>query len=337
MTPTLLRAAHTILLPAFADTGLSDSIRHFLANGGCSILIGETRDEYVSRVMSRQRRHEEQAEDLYNLTRLAKNYCLEMIIAIDQEIGGICRMHDLVPAFPAADKLPQLATYEFHSISATIARRSKDLGINCFLSPILDLVTGPNPWLEDRTWTRDPIELARISCTFIKAVQQEGVIACAKHFPGYGTIERDPAIDAEARNDQQLAVCHENMDIFKQAISSGVAMIMAGPAIVSSLDPEQPASTSPLIIGSLKDTLGFTGVVVSDDLDAQATLLGRSLADTAIQSLNSGCDLLLVADAGATLKELPAAISRAVSEGVLSEQRLLQAAESVQSLAGDYE
>lgn len=336
MTPILGKAAHSVLLPAFSTNRLSDSVKQFLANGGCSILIGETREEYLARRMSDRRRATERAEDLIRLTQEAKSYSPETIVAVDQEIGGICRLHDLAPPFPAPGELVETATEDFRSLSTQVGIAAKDLGINCFLAPILDLVTGTNPWLKDRVWTQNPRELTRLSCAFIAGIQQAGVIACAKHFPGYGTIELDPAIDERARNAQPLHACKENIAIFRDAIAQGVEMIMAGPAIVNALDPDQPTSTSPSVIATLKNDLGFTGVVVSDDLDAKATLLGRSLAETAIQSLTSGCDLLLVAADGNTLSKLSSAICKAIEDGILPEKRLLQAAESVRSLAGKY-
>jgi len=336
MTPTLRKAAHTVLLPAFADTRLSEGVKRFLDNGGYSILIGESREEYIARTMSRTRRANETAETLSKLTNQAKSYRPEIIVAVDQEISGICRLHDLVPPFPNAEALAEMTTKEFGSICFNIGHSARKLGINCFLAPILDLVSGSTPWLEGRTWTIDASQLTRISCAFIAGVQRAGLIACAKHFPGYGAIALDPAIDAGARNDQPLAACQENIAVFQSAINQGVDAIMCGPAIVSALDPAQPASTSPVIIGSLKNDLNFSGLVVSDDLDAKATLLGRSLTETAIQSLKSGCDLLLVGDSGDTLAELSRGICRAAETGLLSEERLLQAANSVQSLAGKY-
>lgn len=336
MTPTLRKAVHAVLLPAFADTRLSEGVKRFLDNGGCSILIGESREEYVARTMSELRRTNETAEDLTKLTSQAKSYRSDLIVAVDQEISGICRLHELVPSFPSASELAEMPTKEFGSISYHLGHKAKELGINCFLAPILDLVCGSNPWLEGRTWTNDVGELTRISCAFIGGLQRAGVIACAKHFPGYGEIEFDPAIDARASNDQPLAACQKNIAVFESAINHGVEMIMTGPAIVSALDPAQPASTSPLIIGALKNDLNFSGVVVSDDLDAKAALLGRSLTDTAIQSLNSGCDLLLVADSGNNIAELSTAICQAVAHGLLPEERLLQAADSVRSLARNY-
>lgn len=336
MTPTLRKAANAVLFPAFADSRLSDSVRRFLDHGGCSILLGETRQEYLAREMSEARHANETLEDIINLTSLAGSYSDEMIVAVDQELGGICRMHSLVPPFPDVADLANITTSQFHLICLDIATHARKLGINCFLAPILDLVSGRNPWLEGRTFTLEPAELTRISRSFITGVQQAGVIACAKHFPGYGAIERDPATDGRARSDQPLSACRENINIFQEAIHHGVEMVMCGPAIVSALDPHQPAATSPLVIDILKSELGFTGVVLSDDLDAKATLLGRSLTETAIRSLNSGCDLLLVADEGDVLSRLGEAICRAVEQGVLPEERLLAAAASVRTLAARY-
>lgn len=336
MSYTVKENAHTILLPAFANTQLSDAVKRFLSNGGKSILVGETREEYVAREMSLQRRMEETAETIMNLTSRAASLTGNVLVAVDHEIAGICRLHKLVPSFPEKGRIAEYSSNDFEALSAEIAIAAKALGINCFLGPILDIVTGKNPWLDDRTWSNNPVHVAKISSAYIRGLQANGIAATAKHFPGYSHIPLDPAVDSEARITQPEDSFASNFIPFADAIDSGVEIIMTGPAIVEAFDPERPASISPSIIRLLRQQFAFKGVIMSDDLDAKATLRGRPIPEIAVKALNAGTDLLMIADIDNHIDQVIEAIITAVDSGKTDRNRLNEAAKAVRSLAVKY-
>ena len=115
--------------------------------------------------------------------------------------------------------------------------------MNCFLAPILDVVTGNNPWLSGRTWTTNPKEIARVSSAYIRGIQQSGIAATAKHFPGFHDIPLDPAIESQAIVKGSFKP--EHLMPFQDAIQHQVEMIMVGPAIVEDLDANIPATLEP--------------------------------------------------------------------------------------------
>ena len=336
MSYTIRDNAHAVLIPAFADTSLSDAVKRFLANGGCSILVGESREEYVAREMSPERRQREKAGTIIDLVNDAKSLSGDLIVAVDHEISGICRLHDLVPPFPSGERINELSREELEDISAAVAAAAKGLGVNCFLGPILDVVTGENPWLEGRTWSTEPVAIAAVSSLYIRALQTAGIAAAAKHFPGYSVIERDPAVDPEARNSEPRHSFQDNLIPFVEAINSGVEIVMTGPAIVDAFDSQKAASISPAVIRVLREELGFNGVVMSDDLDAKAILRGKPLQRAAVEALKAGSDYLLIADTDDHIDLVGSAIVTAVESGDLDEGRLGEAAARVRSLAGKY-
>lgn len=336
MSFTIKENAHTVLLPAFASTELSDTVRRFLANGGCSILLGETREEYVAREMTLQRRQQETAEAIITVTGAASSLAGNTLVAVDQEIAGICRLHALLPSFPPREQIEEYSAAAFEKISATMALAAKSLGVNCFLGPVLDRVTGDNPWLVDRTWSRDAATIARISSAYIRGLQTNGIAAAAKHFPGYQRIALDPAIDSEARNTEPLASFEISCLPFADAITNGVEIIMTGPAIVEAFDANTAASTSPTVIGILREQQQFKGVVMSDDLDAKAILRGRPITQVAVEALNAGSDFLLIADMDDHVDQIASAITTAVHSGKLAESRLNDAAQKIRGLAAKY-
>ncbi|WP_147822584.1 glycoside hydrolase family 3 N-terminal domain-containing protein [Salidesulfovibrio onnuriiensis] len=336
MSHTLLENAHAVLFPAFSNLSLSDAVNRHLSSGGCSVLLGETRSEYVARKMSPGRMAEETVESFHEVTARAKGLAGSLLVAVDQEICGICRLHGLAPAFPSAAKLAGMEETEFEALAGRVAATARGLGINCFLSPILDCVTGVNPWLRNRTWSRDVSAIGALSSAFIRGVQRHGVAATAKHFPGYADIALDPAEEAEARSRVPRAVVEAGLGAFAQAVDAGVELVMLGPAIVEAVDPQCPASVSAATIALLRDRFGFDGVVMTDGLEAPATSLGRDVAEVAVDALNAGAEMLLVGDEGGKLDTLAARIVRAVDSGELPEERLQRAADRVRALSRRY-
>ena len=336
MSNQLSKDAHAVLFPAFDTLSLSHSILRFLDEGGCSILLGESRAEYVAREMSQKRVDDETAESFQSVTAKARGLADNLLVALDQEIAGICRLHELAPSFPTKENLETYSAKDFEELSREMARAAKDLGVNCFLAPILDMITGQNPWLKNRTWSTNPELVAKLSSAFIRGVQAEGVAATAKHFPGFHNIALDPAVEENAVVDEASTTFEAGFIPFRDAIVNGVEMVMVGPSIVEAFDAETPASISPNVIGMLKHEFGFKGVIMSDDLDAKATLRGSTVEEVAVKALQAGSDFLLLADIEDQVGRVASALSEAVKDGRLAEERLAEAAAKVRTLAAKY-
>jgi len=329
------RDAHTVLLPAIEYLFLCEHVERYLANGGCSILLGETREEYVARAMSTERKASETKDSFVRITRRVKELAGDAIIAVDQEIGGIDRLHSLVPQFFSADEWRTADLDAIESEAARLAESAKALGVNCFLAPILDVVTGENPWLHGRTISADPDVVGEVSSAFIRGVQSVGVAATAKHFPGHHHIPLDPAVNATALVHGDSAAYVPGFAPFSDPIRNGVELVMIGPAIVDAFDSDRPAGLSNAITTLLRNRFQFTGLVMSDGLEAPATRKNSSIPDVAIEALRAGCDLLLLS-AGPQLEEVASAICNAVARGTLPDHRLSEAASRVRALAAKY-
>ncbi|MES2434897.1 MAG: glycoside hydrolase family 3 N-terminal domain-containing protein [Pseudomonadota bacterium] len=333
---TLSENARAVLLPAFDGTALSDSTLRFLDQGGVSILIGESRAEYVARRMNDARRSTETTETFQRITSEARKRSGLLLTAVDQEMGGICRLHDLVPQFPSHADLAATSPEVIEALTKTIASDAAAMGVNVFLSPVLDVVTGANAWLHGRTWSTDPAIIASLSAAYIRGAQRGGVAATGKHFPGFSMTTADPAIDAAALCLTDAADIEAGLLPFRAAIAAGVEMIMVGPAIVAALDDQKAALRSVKVVQKLKRELGFTGIVMADDLDSQATMRGDTVAQVAIDALNAGCDFLLLADIGSQLQDVSVAIISAANAGHISAEALSLSADKVRALAAKY-
>lgn len=292
----LVEDCYRVLLPVVGDLHSSGWLEQLLRAGTRAVLLGETRAEYVAREMSSDRRTTETAEQIKDLVGVLVGHADDdLLVAIDQEPWGIRRLHDLVPPYPDAAAIAQLSPAEIRENAREVAKAAKACGISMFLSPVLDVLTGENPWLEGRTLSLAASHAAvgSIGAAYVAGTQASGVATVAKHFPGFPSLAKDPALHADTA--VPVGQWDERaLEPFDAVVRAGVAAVMIGPAIVEGIDKGEPASTSDTVVNLLRDRVGFPGLVVSDDLDAPATLNGRTLTATMIDSLRAGADLLLV-------------------------------------------
>lgn len=327
----ILRNAHAVLLPAISDLAIEPQLGEFLRGGGQAILLGETREEYLARKMSPRRRAEEGHDGMKAALRAIRNRYGPLLVAVDQELGGIKRLEGLVPDLPSAAYASRLSDQAIEDRAFACGAAAKAIGVTMFLAPILDVVTGSNPWLKGRNLGTNREVVGRIGAAYIRGVQKSGVVAVAKHFPGYSSLKGDPAL-TDVALDVDAAVVWANATPFARAIEAGVKAVMMGPARVTAIDEHNGVLASPSAIAALKRKFNFSGVVVTDDIDAPATLRGGSLEDIAVSALAAGADLLLLA-AGDHVSGLCAKIAQAVQNGRLSAERLHEAATRIRAMA----
>ena len=241
-------------------------------------------------------------------------------------------MHDLVPGYCAAAAYLKLPLTEIGENARAVAAAARELGVSMFLSPVLDVLDGENPWLAGRTLA-SPSHDAILGAVgaYVEGTQRAGVAAVAKHFPGFPRLDADPALvaDVAVRRGDWTA---SSLLPFEAVVRQGVAGVMLGPAVVEDLDAAEPASTSHHTVDCLRRQVQFGGLVVSDDLDAPATLKGRSLAETMTDSLRAGADLLLVGG-GEHLLEIVEGIHQSARVDRAFAERVHDAARRVQATA----
>lgn len=332
----LVRDAHAVFLPAIDDDSLPSHVAEHLASGGTSVLLGESRDEYVARKMSSDRQASETAAWFTGITTEIRNHAGgKALVAVDQELGGIQRLHGLATPLPSPADARLADSWSIKSAAARLADECSALGVNVVLSPIVDIVTGPNPWLSARTISSDEEIVSSVAASFVYGVQSSGrVAATAKHFPGHPSVPLDPAVDPTSLTVATRSDLDPSLNAFRATIDAGVSVVMTGPTLVPAFDPVHASSRSADTVHFLKTDMGFGGVVLSDDLDAPGTRRGRSIEETVVEALLAGVDWLLVA--GTTrLPNLVDAVLDAVEREHLSSARLHEAAHAVQTLTHD--
>ena len=201
------------------------------------------------------------------------------------------------------------------------AREARTLGVTWALAPVLDLdVNLENPIVGSRSFGGDPALVAKLGSAWIEACQQEGVLACAKHFPGHGRTSTDSHLERPSVRVTRHELMERDLVPFRAAIKAGVASVMTAHVAFPSLDPAgQPATLSMAIVRVLlRERLGFDGLVVTDKMDMRGLTSTVSEADAAVAALFAGCDLVLMpTDLDATVAALEEAIVAGTLDGEL--------------------
>ena len=251
----------------------------------------------------------------------------EAVRALTKEVRQRSRVPLLIAAdlergagqqFAGATGLPPLAaiaslddTDAVRRAARLTAREARTLGVNWDYAPVCDLDVLPeNPIVGTRSLGADPQRVASLATEWIRACQAEGVLACAKHFPGHGRTTTDSHIQLPRVDAPKKLLLDTDLVPFRAAIAAGVASVMTAHVAYPALDASQaPATLSREILHwLLREQLKFDGLVVTDALIMEGCLEGQSEGAAAVRALEAGCDLLLYpSDVDGVVRALDAA------------------------------
>jgi beta-N-acetylhexosaminidase len=326
-TDNLSSLAAAVLQPGFLGTTRPpDWVRRWLGEGLGGVVL------FARNVVD--------AEQVSALTAAMRAEKPDVLVAIDEEAGDVTRIESgrgsSRPgnlALGAIDD-PELTEAVARDLGAELAAA----GITLNYAPDADVNANPdNPVIGVRSFGADPALVARHTGAWVRGLQSAGVAACAKHFPGHGDTSVDSHLDVP-----RIAVSRARLDgcelpPFRAAIDAGVQAVMTGHLLVPAIDEEWPATLSRRVLTDLlRDELGFQGVVVTDGIEMRAVTDRYGLAGATVRALVAGADAICVGGEHATEADalrLRDAIARAVTTGVLPEERLVEAAKRVGLLA----
>lgn len=259
----------------------------------------------------------------WKLNRLQEASALPLLVAADFEGGTALRFAGGTP-FPTNMGVGaaggELDAYQMGRITALEGRT---VGIHLALAPVADVNSNPaNPIINTRSFGEDPRAVARLVAATIRGLQDHGMLATAKHFPGHGDTETDshialPVITADWARFDSLELVP-----FRAAVAAGVAVVMSAHIALPGLDSgrTRPATLAPTILtGILRDSLGFQGLTVTDALNMGGIVNGYGAGEAVVQAFLAGADLLIQpADPGVAIN----AMAEAVESGRISRERL---------------
>lgn len=276
---------------------------------------------------------------LINQLKALNGDYIPLFLCVDEEGGRVSRMPLEITDIPSA------YTYGNLSNPALLTRLGRTLGAECAafgfnldFAPVMDVFSDPNNTvIGDRSYSSDPGTAAWAASLVAGGLRESGIIAAGKHFPGHGDTATDshtelPVIDKTRETWEQTDAVP-----FREAIRSGVPVIMVGHILMSSLDPENPATLSRTIVTEiLREEMGFEGVVCTDDLTMGAIADTYGIGEAAVRAVEAGCDLLLICHEAKNLEEAYDALLTAVESGRISESRLNESVRRILSLKAEY-
>ena len=263
----------------------------------------------------------------------------DVLITIDEEGGDVTRIEvaegSSYPGNLALGKADDVTLTE--SVGRSIGRDLASLGVNFDYGPCVDVNANPdNPVIGTRSFGADSELVARHSAAYVRGLQSQGVVGCAKHFPGHGDAAGDSHLGLPlVAYDEAAELLH--LAPFRSAIEAGVKAIMTAHILFPRYDPDVPATMSRAILtGLLRERLGYQGLIVTDGIDMGAIAGRYGVAEGTVRAISAGCDAICWGGSYAdeeTYLYLRNALVWAVREGRLSPERLSEAAERSRATA----
>lgn len=198
----------------------------------------------------------------------------ELFMGVDQEGGGVFR---LGPPFTVLPPMAVLGNFyrktkqadRIREVGRILARELKAVGFNWDYAPVVDVHSNPrNPIIGKRSFGPDPNIVTACAKALIEGLHDEGVISCAKHFPGHGATELDSHLELPVLEDLGRLLWKRDMLPYRKLIPSGhIKTIMTAHVLYPDLDPQHCATLSRNILYNiLRRKIKFKGVIVSDDM-----------------------------------------------------------------------
>lgn len=325
------RLAHTVLMPGFAGTSPPPWLLDALAEGLGGVC-------YFGHNIAGPERTAALSERIHRAGTA--------VIATDEEGGTVSRLH-VAQGSPHVGAAV-LGRVDDPALTAEVARGiARDVrraGIDLVLAPVVDVNSDPaNPVIGVRSYGGEPDLVGRHAAAFVRAVQAEGVAACAKHFPGHGDTKVDTHAGLAVVDVDLATLRARELVPFAAAIAADARCVMTAHIVFPALD-EAPATLSAPLLALLREELGFEGVVVSDAVDMRAISATIGFAEGVVRALAAGVDLVCLGNpalpgAGSTatgeeeFRTALDAVLAAVREGRLPLARLEEAAARVAALS----
>ncbi|MGM9612568.1 MAG: glycoside hydrolase family 3 protein [Butyricicoccus sp.] len=247
---------------------------------------------------------------------------IPMLIGVDEEGGSVVRLSKYRAFRLSPFQSPQ-ELYEEGGMEAfyydTIEKDEllHSLGINVNLAPVCDVVTNPGDYMYSRAFGEDAEGTAVYVRCVVEQMTQDKIGAVLKHFPGYG-----PNGDTHSKTvkDSRPMQTYKSSDFlpFQAGIEAGAGSVLMSHIVVECMDDSAPASLSPAVHEVLRGTLGFDGVVMTDDLSMDAVGRFAQTGEAAVLAVQADNDLMI----SSNLAEQHAAVLQAVADGTLTEAEI---------------
>jgi len=294
----LLRLAGNVIVCGFDGLEAPSIVHRWLAEQSVAGLI----------LFKRNIDDLEQALALIASCKARGQRTLPALVCVDQEGGRVARFQAPVLALPPMQVLAAARDTQLtRNAARVLGRQLQAIGVNLNFAPVLDVDTNPhNPVIGNRAFGHTPDVVIPQALAFADGLQDGGVLACGKHFPGHGDTDLDSHLALPTLRHDLARLNEVELRPFRAA-AKRIPSLMTAHVVFEALDSSVPATMSAAVIDELlRKELGFEGAVFSDDLEMKAISERYTIEEAGILAVEAGCDLLLVCsdlDAAARLRE----------------------------------
>lgn len=251
-------------------------------------------------LFSRNFESKKQLKDLCSQIHALRNP--KLLISVDHEGGRVQRFREQFTELPPAsifsdiyDKDKNSGLQLCETSAWLMAVELLDLGIDFSFAPVLDMDLGLSKVIGDRALHHTVDGVTDLARAWIRGMHKAGMAAVAKHFPGHAGVKEDSHVEIPVDKREYVDLKMQDIIPFARIIESGVEAIMPAHIYYSQVDPNFPAGFSKIWLKDiLRDDLGFSGTIFSDDLSMQGASNMGNFGERATQALRAGCDMVLV-------------------------------------------
>jgi beta-glucosidase-like glycosyl hydrolase/CubicO group peptidase (beta-lactamase class C family) len=259
---------------------------------------------------------------------------IPLLISIDAEWGLGMRLDSTV-SFPYQMTLgaipdDSVSSALIHEMGKQIGKQCQRLGIQMNFAPVVDINCNPaNPVIHMRSFGEDRHLVYRKGLAYMQGMQEEGILATAKHFPGHGDTDMDSHLTLPLIRYDTARLDSVELYPYYNLINNGLSGVMVAHLYIPSLEPTSnvPSTLSePIITGLLKEKMDFDGLIVTDALDMKGVTKYFAPGEIEVRALLAGDDILLLS------ADVPAAVSgirKAISDGRLTSTLIQEKCEKV--------
>lgn len=224
----------------------------------------------------------------------------DIIIAVDQEGGRVQRFKQGLTRLPPLRVLGQAYCEQGDSALETaknfgwlMAAEMISLGVDISFAPVLDLDFGRSAVIGDRAIHRDPSVVIAVATAYVAGMNEAGMAATGKHFPGHGWVAADSHIDIPRDERAKPSIFDDDLTPF-EALATTIQGVMPAHVIYQQLDAAPAGFSNYWLQKVLRQQLSFNGVIFSDDLTMEGASLAGSYPERALAAKQAGCDMVLV-------------------------------------------
>lgn len=230
---------------------------------------------------------------------------IPLLTAIDEEGGTVSRISSNPNLTPSPFKSSQELYNQggMDAIRADVHNKSailSGLGLNLNFAPVVDVSTDSSNYIYKRTLGQSTELTSEYARTVIEASKGRGVSYTLKHFPGYGS-NADTHVGSSVSKKSYEDLMNEDIPPFKSGIAAGAEAVMVSHNIVEAIDSSNESSISLKAHTLLRNTLGYTGVIITDDISMGAM---KNISNVGVKALNAGNDLIITSDVGTTFSQI---------------------------------